>query len=390
MRDAVDFAALRAGRLARLQAEMSRLDLPACLFFNPANIRYATGTSVMAVYTANTFVRCALVPAAGEPILFEHTTSVHLSRRIVRDVRPMNAWAFGGGKAFDQARRWSREIRSALRTLGAPGDRLAVDRLDATGFLALQREGFTLLDSGEATCEARRIKTPEEIRLLRINGRIGEAMLAAFEAAIRPGVREIDLLALLTRTLIERGGEHLITRACVAGPNTNPFCLEAGERPVETGDLVLVDTDAIGYEGYLMDVSRTFLCGDRPTDAQKDAYRAAHDCVRGMIDLVRPGIAIEEFVRRAPQLPERYREQRYEQMYHEAGLEDEGPILPYPDDDATPMPPGRIEEGMVLCLECYAGETGAPFAVKLEDQVLVTANGSELLCRYPYDRRLLD
>ena len=50
---------------------------------------------------------------------------------------------------------------------------------------------------------------------------------------------------------------------------------------------------------------------------------------------------------------------------------------------------GEFKEGMVLCLECYAGEVGAPFGVKLEDQVLVTANGCELLSDYPFDDKLL-
>jgi Xaa-Pro aminopeptidase len=53
------------------------------------------------------------------------------------------------------------------------------------------------------------------------------------------------------------------------------------------------------------------------------------------------------------------------------------------------MPEREIKENMVLCLECYAGKVGAPFGVKLEDQVVVTANGAELLCTYPYDAKLL-
>ena len=53
----IDFKALRAGRLARLQAEMKRHDMPICLFYSPANIRYATGTEVMGVWTASTFAR---------------------------------------------------------------------------------------------------------------------------------------------------------------------------------------------------------------------------------------------------------------------------------------------------------------------------------------------
>jgi Xaa-Pro aminopeptidase len=368
---------------------MRQHDIEACLFFNPANVRYATGTNIMTVYALATCCRCALVPASGAPVLFEHPNSMHVSRKILPGVRPMLAWDFCGTQAADLAARWAGEIRAALSELGVKSRRLAVDRLDAPGFLALQREGIEVADSGPLTVDAREIKTPEEIELLRLNGRIAYAMLADFEAAIRPGVREHELLAVLSHTLMKHQGEYLITRCCAAGRNTNPWTLEAGDRAVATGDLVFVDTDAIGVEGYFADVSRTFLCGHRPTPEQKEAYRAAYACVAGMVELARPGISFSDFARKAPPLPEKYRAQRYEVMVHQAGLEDEGPSVLYPDDENTPMPPRELREGMVLCLECYTGEVGGAFGVKLEEQVLVTSRQPENLCPYPFDTRLL-
>ena len=112
----------------------------------------------------------------------------------------------------------------------------------------------------------------------------------------------------------------------------------------------------------------------------------------GTAELVRPGLSFEELCYTAPRLPERYRPQRYSFQAHQAGLEDEGPFIPYPEDvesGALSVPDRELQEGMVLCLECYAGEVGAPFGVKLEDQVLVTADGCELLSTYPFDTTLL-
>src|SRR5436190_20755347 len=83
---------LRSGRLARLQMMMKQYSMPICLFFNPANIRYATGTDVMGIWTAGTFERYCLVPAEGDPILFEYKDSIHVSRKFLKDVRP----AYGG------------------------------------------------------------------------------------------------------------------------------------------------------------------------------------------------------------------------------------------------------------------------------------------------------
>src|SRR5262249_52725181 len=258
----IDFGRLRAGRLARLQAMMKRHELPVCLFYNPANIRYATGTDVMGVWTAGTFARYCLVPAEGPPTLFEYKGSIHVSRKLMDDVRPAYTWQYGGVDAPIKAREWAQSIRSVLRERGLAGERLAVDKLDTAGFLALQAEGLILVDPGPATVDAREVKTPEEVELFKINGGIGDFMLAEFEAAIRPGIREYELLAVLADALLRRHGEFIFTRLVASGTNTNPWLTEAHDKLVMPGDLVGVDTDANGYEGYVIDVSRTFLCGD--------------------------------------------------------------------------------------------------------------------------------
>ncbi|MGZ5213102.1 MAG: M24 family metallopeptidase [Actinomycetota bacterium] len=384
----VDLGALRRGRLARLQAAMRDHDMSACLLFNEPNIRYATGASAMPIWSNTTFVRCALVPAEGRPILFEHPNSVHLFRGLQADVRPMHSWEFTDD-AEAHAAVFARETVAAMRELGLPGDRLAIDRVGTPGFLALQRGGLAITDSAPITQEAREIKTPEEIRVFEMGGQIVMKMLEAFEAAIGPGVRERDLLAVLAEALLRGGGEHLATSTVCSGPNTNPWRAEATARSLAPGDLVYVDTDAIGIEGYFFCVSRTFLCGDRPaTQAQRNTYLASYDWLRAMKELVRPGITCSELAERAPKLPERYMPQRYECMIHSIGLEEESPSVAYPRDQ-QPNPDRVIREDMVLVVEVYAGEVGGRDGVKLGDQVLVTREGPKALVPYPYFDRLL-
>src|SRR5207237_4904818 len=218
----LDFAALRSGRLARLQTMLKRHDMPVALLYNTANVRYATGVDVMAIWTAGTFARYCLVPAEGAPILFEYSGSMHVSGKIVRDVRPAYTWRYGGYAARDKAREWARSIRAALGERGLERERLAVDKLDTPGFLALQEENIAVVDVGPATVDAREVKTPEEVQLFAVNGSIGDAMLAEFEAAIRPGIREYELLAVLSDSLLRRQGEGLFTRVVAYGPNENP------------------------------------------------------------------------------------------------------------------------------------------------------------------------
>jgi Xaa-Pro aminopeptidase len=386
----IDMAALRTNRLARLRAAMKQHDIPICLFFNPANIRYATGTDVMGVWTATTLARYCLLAAEHEPVLFEYRTSMHVSQKLVRDVRPAIAWQYGSTLGAARARHWAESVKSVMAELGCAGAPLAVDKLDGFGFQALAEQGVRVTDPSPATVDAREIKTPEEVQLMILNGAIADTMFAAFETAIRPGVREYELLAVLSDTLLRQHGEFIFTRLVASGTNTNPWMSEAHDKLVQPGDLVGVDTDANGYEGYVLDVSRTFLCGDAGTEGQKEAYRIAYDCVTGMRELMKPGMTFEEFSRAAPKLPDGYVNGRYSTMVHQAGLEDEGPGIPYPQDLHEDSPSGRvIRENMVFCLECYAGKDGARFGVKLEDQVLVTKNGAVALNTYPFERKLL-
>ncbi|MGH3827368.1 MAG: aminopeptidase P family N-terminal domain-containing protein, partial [Pseudonocardiaceae bacterium] len=113
-----DFVQLRARRLKRLQDMMTLHDLPVCLFFDTANIRYATGVDVMGVWTAGTFARYCVVPADEVPVLFEYEGSMHVARKLVRDVRPALTWQFGGVASQATAREWARSIRSLLGELG--------------------------------------------------------------------------------------------------------------------------------------------------------------------------------------------------------------------------------------------------------------------------------
>jgi Xaa-Pro dipeptidase len=383
-----DLSRLRSERLARLQEAMRAHGTDACLLFNEPNIRYATGATAMPVYSMSTFVRCAVVAQEGDPILFEHANSVHRSRLVTSDVRPMHAWEF-----FDdpltQARTWVAHVRDALRDRGVADKTVAVDRLGTPGFLALLEDGFTISDSSAVLMDAREIKTPEEIRALELNSSLIMRMLSAVDRALEPGVRERDLLGLMADSMLRGGGEYLATSTVCSGPNTNPWRAEATDRAVEAGDLVFVDTDTVGIEGYFFCVSRTFLCGDvAPTRRQRDLYRSAHDWLVRMLDLIEPGVTCGELADRAPDLPEGCVDQRYECFVHGAGLEEESPSVCHPRD-TQPNPHREVREGMVLVVELYCGEVGGREGVKLGEQIVVTPSGPRILAPYPYAEVLL-
>ncbi len=388
MRLDVDLERLRVERIDRLQQAMRDHDVEALVLANEPNVRYATGATAMPVYAMSTFARCAVVPQEGTPILFEHANSVHRSKLRAPDVRPMHAWEFYDDPA-PQAASWADETLAAVRELGASGERVAVDRLGTPAFLALVERGVRLRDSAPVTQQARRVKTSAEIELFDLNGGLIMEMLAAFEEAIRPGVSERELLAVLSDVMVRGGGEYLATTTVCSGPNTNPWRAEATDRRLEPGDLVFVDTDTVGFEGCFFCVSRTFLVGEAaPTDEQRSTYGESHAWLAATVALLRPGVTCGELVAEAPAFPARFAAQRYECFFHGVGLEEENPSLCHPDD-VQPNPGTELEEGTALVVELYAGEIGARDGVKLGDEVLVTADGCRVLAPYPFSERLL-
>jgi Xaa-Pro aminopeptidase len=97
-----------------------------------------------------------------------------------------------------------------------------------------------------------------------------------------------------------------------------------------------------------------------------------------------PGVAHAAGERLARRLPPEYHPQRYAFIAHGTGLSDEYPVIRYDRHH-----PGELEENMVLSVEVYVGEVGGREGVKLEEEVLVTETGVELISDAPHDERLL-
>ena len=387
----VDLARLRRDRLAKVQRAMVAHGLGALVLTDIVSIRYCTGVAVMPLWTAVNIAHYVVVPVTGDPVIFEYGGAEFRQRAFWPDVRPSMFWqarvtdADSPGKAAA----WARQIRGVLEEKGLAGERIGIDTLDYNGFAALQALGLQLADADRAMSAARIIKLPDEVELMRRSCAVVDTALHDMEEAIRPGISENELLAIFWHRILAQGGEHCFTRLLVSGQKTNPWLHEADGKLVEPGDLVAIDTDAIGPEGYVADFSRTFLCGDESSAEQREAYKVAHDFVRGCSELIRPGLAFSDFVARCPPIPAAYREQAYGVIVHGIGVDDESPNIPLPGDPYTEMPEGEFQENMVLAVECYAGKAGARDGVKLEDEVWVSAAGPVVLSKYPYDPKLL-
>jgi Xaa-Pro aminopeptidase len=196
--------------------------------------------------------------------------------------------------------------------------------------------------------------------------------------------------AELHRALIAGGGEYLETRLFNSGRRTNPWFQEAGSKIIEAGDLVCLDTDAVGCHGYYTDLSRTFLAGDQPpTSQQRDLYALAYEQLQHNMNLIEVGMSFREFAEKTWSFPDEFVERRYLGPVHGNGMVAEYPIILYPDSFDDAGQDGVFEANMTICVESYLGSTFGGEGVKLEEQVLITTGGVERLTTYPYDRALL-
>ena len=390
----IDLPAVRAYRLGRLRAEMEARDIAACILFDPVNIRYASGARNMQVFHARNPARYLVLPVEGPVILYEFTGCMHLADGLetIDEVRPAITASFvaAGPGIGQREKKWASETAATLKALGGKGARVGIERVNAGAVQALSGHGFRLVDAQEPVERARAIKSAEEMKCVRASLRATEVAVARLRAAIRPGITENQLWSVLHQAVIAQDGDYVETRLLSSGTRTNPWFQETGQKVIGAGELVALDTDVVGCFGYYSDFSRTFHAGpDKPTKVQRDLYRAAHQQVHHNMRIIRPGMTFRDYAEAAWEIPERYFANRYYLSAHGVGMTGEYPYLYHRADFPDAGYDGVIEPGMTLCVESYIGEAGGAEGVKLEEQILVTEQGVELLSRFPFEEALM-
>lgn len=389
----VDAPKLRSQRLARLRDMMREKQYAAVLLFDPNNQRYATGSRNMFGYFLRNSTRYFFVPTEGPIILFEYPQSAHVSTCLetVQEARNSRiVWSSVGGRDTATAKPFAEEIAALVREYGRGSTKIGLDRCGHLQALALEGEGLDVTDCQQEILHVRRIKTDEEIACLRLSMAASEFAVAAVREAVKPGISEQELFALMYGEVIRQGGEFVETRLLTSGPRTNPWFNESSGRRLRPGELLALDTDVIGCFGYFSDFSRTFHCGPgRPRPHQKMLYQLAYEQIQHNIDIIKPGLTYREVADLAWEIPGPFVERRYTSVMHGVGLHGETPFIAHARDFATYGSHGVLEPGMVVSVESYIGEVGGAEGVKLEEEVLITANGHEVISRFPFEEELV-
>ncbi len=384
----IDMEQLHAYRMGRIKTALADADAAMCVLVNPISLRYAVNYRTYALFQSHIPTTYLFVPQDGPLII--HGAYGHAP--LADEFRQGRAISFfdGATELSENARMLANDMVNYLSEIGTDNRRVAVEYVNPSLTQALLQRGLEVIDGVMISEQARMIKSKEETACMRWAIAVAELGISKVKEALRPGVTELQLWALLNYTNLANNGDWHDGRMLASGPRINPWCQEASPRQIESGDLVGFDTDMIGPFGYCADISRTVHCGPaKPTRRQKELYRLALSEIEHNLTLIRSGISLCELQRQALVHPEEFHNNAYSCLIHGVGMCDEFPRVNPIFRGPNPYE-GTLEAGMVICAESYVGAEGERDGVKLEQQVLVTEDGYDMLSSYPLEEDLLD
>ena len=376
-------------RLWRLREAMKKADVGLCILNNPISLRYVIDFDEYQLFQSHIPSCYLYVPIDGPLVMFGAT-----GRNFphVEDYqRPIFVTVFDGGFDLDrQSKLFTDHVQAFMNEHGLTGMQIGLDRFSPITNQAILAKGLSIVDGEVLVEQAKLIKCAEEILCMQRSVAVAQHGMKQMQEALQPGVTENQLWSILHQVNIAHGGGWLDGRMLASGERTNPWLQEATNKVICAGELVAFDTDMVGPNGYIADISRTWLCGDEPaTRQQKSAYQHAYDEIHFNIHLIKPGVSFQELSEGSFNRSDKYRNRRYPTVVHGVGLCDEYPKIYYQEDWHRDGYDGVVHENMVLCLESFSGAEDEVEGVKLETQVRVTAKGCEVMSDYAFEDRLL-
>jgi Xaa-Pro aminopeptidase len=390
----VDFPRLRRERMERAKAALAASDLGALLLFDPNNIRYVTSSHI-GEWARDKNARFVLLCRDSDPILWDFGSAAR-HHQLYAPWLPESSWRAGvtsmrGAmpKETGVPDAMAAKIVRELEERGLKNEPLGVDMSDIVTLEALHRAGIATTDAQRVMLSARRIKTEDEQALLSHAAAIVDAVYERIYELLRPGVREHEIVAEAMKVLFELGSEHVEAINAVSGDRCNPHPHVFSDRLIRPGDQAFFDI-IHSFMGYRTCYYRTFCVGSA-SQSQVDAYRQCRTWLDDAIDLVQPGMTTDKIAEVWPTAEELGFPSEEScfglQFGHGLGVGlYEAPMISrlHSFDD-----PVVIEEGMVFALETYCPASDGRSAARIEEEVLVTADGCEILTRFPADELLV-
>jgi Xaa-Pro aminopeptidase len=384
----VDMERLRTYRQARAKQALEESELGAVLVFETSNIRYLTSTHI-GTWAYNKAERWALLTRTGTPWLWDFGSAAKNHRLHSPWLDPSHS--LGGNAGLQGAiapssglpARAADEIAAILREEGVADLPLGIDVVELPILRELESKGLEVRDGQQVMFHAREVKNHDEILLLSQAAAMVDGVYQDISEVLKPGVRENDIVALATARLIEMGSEQVEAINSIAGERCSPHPHVFSDRLIRPGDQAYFDI-IHAFNGYRTCYYRTFAVG-RATQAHHDAYAKAREWIDVAIEAIKPGVGTDEIARLWPKAEDFGFDSEVEafglQFGHGLGLGlHERPIISRLNSLEHPI---EIKEGMVFALETYCPATDGRSAARIEEEVVVTADGSDLLTLFP-------
>ncbi|MQB00926.1 MAG: M24 family metallopeptidase [Actinobacteria bacterium] len=389
----VDFDRLRRERLQRAKDHLAASEMGAVLCFDMANIRYITATHI-GTWAMDKLARFALLPQGDDPTVWDFGSAARhhqLHCPWIADRSPAGISTLRGamspesGRAEDVAAKIKRELEAR----GLENEPLGVDVVEPPVLFALQAAGINVVDGQQLMMEARAIKTEDEITLLNTACMMVDAAYEELYRAMKPGMKESECVGLVTKTLHDLGSEYVEGVNAISGERCSPHPHVFTDRVLRPGDPAYYDI-LHSYNGYRTCYYRTFVVGSAST-AQVDAYKRCREYLDTAIGLIKPGVTTAEVVETWPKAEEfgfPDEEAAFALQYgHGVGLSIwEKPVF----SRLTSLDhPETVEEGMVFALETFWPAADGWSAARIEEQMVVTADGCEIITRFPAEELMV-
>jgi Xaa-Pro aminopeptidase len=389
----VNFDRLRRERLARVTTALAQSELGALLCFDMYNIRYITNTTI-GEWARDKLSRFTLLPRGDLPIMWDFGSAARhhqlycpwLGERSRAGISLLRgAMTPEMGRAEDLAKK----IRRELEARGLHQAPLGVDVIELPVLAALQKEGLQVVDGQQLMQAARRIKTRDEIVLLNSAAMMVDAAYDDLYRALRPGIRENELVGIAAKKLYDLGSEDVEAVNAIAGERCNPHPHVFSDRVLRPGDPAYFDI-LHSYMGYRTCYYRSFAVGSA-SPAMVDAYKRCRELLDVAISMVKPGVTTADIVATWPRAQEfgfPDEEACFGLQYgHGVGLSIwEQPVMSRLVSLDHPV---ALEPGMVFALENFWPAADGWSAARIEEEILVTETGHEVLTRFPAETLLV-
>lgn len=383
----VDFQRLIRERFSKAQTAVNAAGLGAVLCFDMDNIRYVCGTYIGDIFRDYLSHYC-LCPKEGGAYLFDPAVA---AKRIScpwmedRMEAPISILKGALPPATNLQDHFAEQIKRVLKNYGLEKEPLGIDICELPMLKALEKAGITVVDGQQTMLDAREIKTADEIELLKQTASLTEAVLEDIARAIRPGTKESDLVALANQKFFQFGAERVPLIQAVSGPRGLPHSHTPSDRIIQPGDMVFIDP-LVTFMGYRNCYYRTFVCG-KPNKFQEEAYEKASKWLSDALDAIKPGATTADIAAVWPKAEEfgyRNEAEAFLQQYgHGIGLGSwERPIISRRFSFDHPQ---EIKEAMVFAVETWCGAKDGSGAARIEEEVVVTKDGCEIITNYPSD-----